>query len=281
MLGKEIGILQANVGARPGPIMSIFNDTYTKTFDVLCISEPYIFPHPRTGGPTVNQHSGWRSVVPKNTNQGALSVRHAFRAAMWVSERVTYQEEETRSPDLAAITIQLQDAQLLLISVYTAHARQGTQAEAQRALDEHLDEIQRIIRDTKAKKEGQLHLYVGGDFNRHSNVWGGTPVQPDRAGEDWPILQLMLEEGLDSTLPRGTITFSHNNGSGQSTIDLVLISARLQANLIQCRISHTDHGGDHRVIESRFRIPWTTRQERAPRRAYDQADWGNIREKAA
>jgi hypothetical protein len=63
MLGHQISILQANVGARPGPIMSIFNDDSTATFDAMCISEPYIFAHPRTGEPADNQHSEWTTVT--------------------------------------------------------------------------------------------------------------------------------------------------------------------------------------------------------------------------
>jgi hypothetical protein len=36
-----------------------------------------------------------------------------------------------------------------------------------------------------------------------------------------------VEEELDSILPRGTITYSHNNGSHQTTIDLVLATPGL------------------------------------------------------
>jgi hypothetical protein len=46
------------------------------------------------------------------------------------------------------------------------------------------------------------------------------------------MLQLMVEEELDSMLPRGTVTFSHNNGSHATTIDLVLVSPGLQAAMI-------------------------------------------------
>jgi hypothetical protein len=38
------------------------------------------------------------------------------------------------------------------------------------------------------------------------------------------MLQLIVEEELDSILPRGTVTFSHNNGSYATTINLVLVS---------------------------------------------------------
>jgi hypothetical protein len=54
MIGHQISILPANVGARPGPTMSIFNDDDTTIFDAMCISEPYIFPHARTGEPAVD-----------------------------------------------------------------------------------------------------------------------------------------------------------------------------------------------------------------------------------
>jgi hypothetical protein len=86
----------------------------------------------------------------------------------------------------------------------------------------------------------------------------------------------MVEEKLDSMLPPGTITYSHNNGSHQTTIDLVLVTAGLQAAMILCRTSGTDHGGDHGVIETRFRMPWGARATRKPRRMYDKADWVNI-----
>jgi hypothetical protein len=64
MLGHQISIIQANVGAKPGPILSMLNDSYVADFDVMCISEPYIFPHPTTGEPTVNQHNGWGAITP-------------------------------------------------------------------------------------------------------------------------------------------------------------------------------------------------------------------------
>jgi hypothetical protein len=64
----------------------------------------------------------------------------------------------------------------------------------------------------------------------------------------------MVEEELDSMLLRGTVTFSHNNGLRPTTIDLVLVSPGLQAAIIQCKTSDTDYGGDHRVIEARFRM---------------------------
>ncbi|CAD0094283.1 unnamed protein product [Aureobasidium mustum] len=238
----------------------------------MCISEPYIFAHPRTGEPTVNQHSGWTTITPKTYNQEASSVRFSFRAAIWVSDRIKHQEVETTSSDVAAVTLQVESALLLLISIYVPYKRPQEEID----LQERIACAQDIIQKTREKTDSALHVYVGGDLNRHSNVWGGKEVAPDRRKDDWPILQFMVEEELDSMLPRGTITFSHNNGLHPTTIDLVLVSPGLQAAMIQCKTSDTDHGGDHRVIEARFQMPWEIRTTRRLGRNYDKADWGNI-----
>jgi hypothetical protein len=168
-------------------------------------------------------------------------------------------------------------ARLLLISVYVPYKR----AQEETDLLQRIASIQDIIQKTRRKTDGTLHIYVGGDFNRHSNVWGGKDVVPERRVDDWPILQFMVEEELDSMLPRGTITYSHNNGSHRTTIDLVLASPGLQAAVTCCKTSDTDHGGDHRVIETRFQMPWIAKATRKPRRAYDTADWVDIRKAVA
>jgi hypothetical protein len=87
---------------------------------------------------------------------------------------------------------------------------------------------------------------------RHSNVWGNQNVVPERRRDDWPILQFMVNGEPYSMLLRGTITYSHRNGSHQSTIDLVLASTGLQIAVTCCNTSDTDHGADNKVIEARF-----------------------------
>jgi hypothetical protein len=146
--------------------MSIFNDDNTATFDAMCISEPYIFGHPKTREPTVNQHSGWTTITPKVHNQEASSVRFSFRAAIWVSDRIKHQEEETTSPDVAAVTMQMEGALLLLISIYVLYKRPREEID----LQERIACVQDIIQKTREKTDGAFHVYVGGDFNRHSNV---------------------------------------------------------------------------------------------------------------
>jgi hypothetical protein len=183
-----------------------------------------------------------------------------------------YQEEESTSPDVAAVTIQVEGARLLLISIHVPYKRPQEEID----LQERMACTQDIVQEVWEKTDGALHVYIGSDFDRHSNVWGGKEVALGRRKDDWPILQFMVEEGLDSMLPRGTVTFSHNNGAHPTTIDLVLVSSGLQAAMIQCKTSDTDHGGDHRVIEARFQMSWEARATRRLGKTHGKADWVDI-----
>ncbi|CAD0098219.1 unnamed protein product, partial [Aureobasidium mustum] len=66
---------------------------------------------------------GWTTITPKTYNQEASSVRFSFRAAIWVSDRIKHQEVETTSSDVAAVTLQVESALLLLISIYVPYKR--------------------------------------------------------------------------------------------------------------------------------------------------------------
>ncbi|XP_044718733.1 Endonuclease/exonuclease/phosphatase [Hirsutella rhossiliensis] len=68
----------------------------------------------------------------------------------------------------------------------------------------------------------------GGDFNRHDLLWGGDEVSDE-----------------------------------ESTIDLVLASAELADELTSCVIHPTEHGSDHRAIQTTFDI-------RVPERTFPQ-----------
>ncbi|WAO97111.1 Hypothetical protein NCS54_01482000 [Fusarium falciforme] len=71
-------------------------------------------------------------------------------------------------------------------------------------------------------------------------------------GEADQIIDLMHELGLTSLLPRGTKTWS--DGVFETTVDLVLASEELTASTVQCAIHRTEHGSDHRAINTVFDI---------------------------
>lgn len=72
----------------------------------------------------------------------------------------------------------------------------------------------------------------------------------------------MSDFGLSSLLRRGTKTWQ--GGEYEITIDLVLASEELTASAVKCSIYGTEHGSDHRAIETSFdvSVPIPKRQER-------------------
>lgn len=79
-----------------------------------------------------------------------------------------------------------------------------------------------------------------------------------RQGEADPIIDLMNEFALSSLLERGTKTWHGGGQSGdcESNIDLVLASENLTDSMVKCAIHGTEHGSDHRAIETVFDAPW-------------------------
>ena len=59
---------------------------------------------------------------------------------------------------------------------------------------------------------------------------------------------MMNELALNSLLPRGTKTWQ--NRDHETTIDLTLASEGLSDAMLKCAIHQTDHGADHRAIDT-------------------------------
>jgi Endonuclease-reverse transcriptase len=73
-----------------------------------------------------------------------------------------------------------------------------------------------------------------------------------RQGEANQIIDLMSDLALSSLLPRGTKTWQ--GGSYETTINLALASEELTGSTVKCSIYGTEHGSDHRAIETVFNI---------------------------
>lgn len=72
------------------------------------------------------------------------------------------------------------------------------------------------------------------------------------------IINLISEFALSSLLKRGTKTWHGEGqyGDCESIIDLVLASDNLVDLMTKCIIYGTEHGLDHRTIETVFDILW-------------------------
>lgn len=115
-------------------------------------------------------------------------------------------------------------------------------------------------------------------FNRHDQLWGGDEVLPSRQGEADPIINFMNRWSLESLLPRGTKTWQ--NATHATTIDLVLASKELASNVLRCKVHDTEHGSDHRAIETAFDVDIPDHATQ-PRLLFKNAPWKAIRERIA
>ncbi|EGU72704.1 hypothetical protein FOXB_16787, partial [Fusarium oxysporum f. sp. conglutinans Fo5176] len=104
-------------------------------------------------------------------------------------------------------------------------------------------------------------------------MWGGDDVSVERQGEADPIIDLMNDFMLRSLLRRGTKTWQ--SGDYETTIDLVLASEELADANIKCAIHGTEHGSDHRTIETAFDISVPAPKEEE-RLLFRNAPWKEI-----
>jgi Endonuclease-reverse transcriptase len=127
-------------------------------------------------------------------------------------------------------------------------------------------------------KPANIFVLLAGNFNRHNPLWGADSVRTQRQEEAELILLMMEDLSLTSLLPRGTTTWQ--NGDRESTIDPILASEELTERYLQCKFHETEHGSDHRAIETCFKVetPEATQQARA---LFKSASWGEIMEKVA
>lgn len=117
-------------------------------------------------------------------------------------------------------------------------------------------------------------MVLAGDFTRHDQLWGGNEIRGSRQGEADLIIDLMSEHALHSLLLRGTKTWQ--SWDQESTIDSILVSEELAMSTVKCVAYTTEHGSDHRAIETMFDIA-TSEGSGETRLLFKNAPWNDIR----
>ena len=135
-----------------------------------------------------------------------------------------------------------------------------------------------MIQQVRLRTGLRTDFILAGDFNRHDQLWGGEDVLPERQGEADPIVDLMSDHSLHSLLPRATRTWQ--NRRHESTIDLVLVSDELASAMIRCGVHATEHGSDHRAIETIFDVA-SPDHTVVDRPLFKNAPWTAIKQKIA
>lgn len=270
-MNKTLRVIQHNVRKQGAVHESLMNDEDTQGAVALAIQEPQARRIQGRLLTTPMGHHKWTKMVPSTWREG----RWAIRSMLWINKDVEAEQLSIESPDLTAAVIRLPERLIFMASVYV----EGGDAQALRDACNHLRKaIIKVRRDTGTVVE----VMIMGDFNRHDQLWGGDDVSLERQGEADPIIDLMNEFALSSLLKRGTKTW-HGGGLGgdySSTIDLVLASENLTDAMVKCAVHETDHGSDHRVLETVFDTPWAA-PEHQERLMLKNAPWKEINDRIA
>ncbi|KAJ6136773.1 hypothetical protein N7497_012326 [Penicillium chrysogenum] len=270
-LPKTLRVIQLNVRKQGAVHESLMNDEDTQNAVALAIQEPQARRIQGRLLTTPMGHHKWTKMVPSTWREG----RWAIRSMLWVNRDVEAEQVRIESPDLTAAVIRLPERLVFIASVYV----EGGEASA---LSDACDRLRKAITNVRRDTGTVVEIMITGDFNRHDQLWGGDEVSLGRQGEADPIIDLMNEFALSSLLKRGTKTWHGGGQSGdcESTIDLVLASDYLTDSMIKCAIHGTEHGSDHRAIETVFDAPWPI-PEYQERLLLKNAPWNEINARIA
>ena len=270
-MNKSVRIIQLNVRKQGAVHDSLMNDEETRDAVALAIQEPQARRIQGRLLTTPMGHHKWTKMVPSTWREG----RWAIRSMLWINRDVEAEQVPIESPDLTAAVIRLPERLIFIASVYV----EGGDAAA---LLETCDHLRKAITKVRQDTGTVVEIMIVGDFNRHDQLWGGDEVSLGRQGEADPIIDLMNEFALSSLLKRGTKTWHGGGQSGdcESTIDLALASDNLTNSMIKCAIHGTEHGSDHRAIETVFDAPWSAPKHQE-RLLLKNAPWKEINARVA
>ena len=261
-MSRSFQVIQLNVRKQDTVHESLMNDRKLQEYTAIAIQEPQA--HQKDGKLQTIPigHPRWVKMVPTVWREG----RWPIRSMLWVNKDVEAEQVPIKTADMTAAILRLPERVILVVSVYVP----GGDAQA---LQDTRNTLRQVISNTRRQAGRLVDVVVVGDFNRHDQLWGGDDISLTRQGEADPIIDLMNEFDLMSLLPRGTKTWS--GGDFETTVDLVLASSDLASSTVKCMIHGTEHGSDHRAIETEFdvSVPVPQAQERL---LLKNAPWNEI-----
>jgi ribonuclease HI/exonuclease III len=266
-MNRAFRMIQLNVRKQGEVHDSLMNDEEMQDVTAIAIQEPHARRMQGRLLTTPMLHHKWTKMVPSTWREG----RWPIRSMLWVSREAEAEQVRIESPDLTAAIIRLHERRVLVVSVYIP----GGDPQALRDACNKLDEA---ITNVRRQAGTVVDVVLAGDFNQHDQLWGGEDVTMVRQGEADPIIDLMTEHALSSLLPRGTKTWQ--GGEYETTIDLVLASRELADTVTRCAIYATEHGSDHRTIETMFDSSVSAPpQQQQERLLLKNAPWKAIRDR--
>ncbi|RFN41629.1 reverse transcriptase [Fusarium flagelliforme] len=258
-------ILQLNVRKRDVVQLSMMNDRDLQDYAVLAVAEPYALNIEGSVVTTPNSHRNWIKFIPTKRHE----MQWPIPSMLWIRSDLEAEQVPIPSADLTGAILRWPDQEVLVVSVYVV----GKDEDALRTAIRQLSTTIASFRNSTGKR---TDIILAGDFSHHDQLWGGDEVTGRREGEAGPIVDLMDEHGLISLLPRGAKTWE--GPGGESPIGLMLASAELAEEMFHCGIHPTEHGSDHRAIQTGFDLT-TPERTAGARLLFKNAPRNAIRER--
>ncbi|KDN61464.1 hypothetical protein CSUB01_11710 [Colletotrichum sublineola] len=242
---------------------SLMNDEQLQDFTVIAVQEPWVWKREGNVLTVPMRHNRWTRMLPMAWREEG---RWGIRSMLWINKEVEAEQVPIPSPDMTGAILRLPDRRVLVVSVYVP-------AQEPEMLRQACSLLRQAISGARRGTGEVVDVVLTGDFNRHDQLWGGDDVSTNRQGEADPIIELMSDFSLSSLLPRGTKTWHKNDAA--TTIDLSIASEELARMMIRCAVHETDHGSDHRAIETAFEIVTPNTDSKA-RLLFKNAPWKAI-----
>lgn len=167
---KKLQVLQANLRKMAETQLSLLNDEDLAQFGLLLIQEPH---SSRINGQVVTTpryHPYWTPYQPTESDPDHY---WPFRSMIWVHKDLTARQFPVASPDITGLVVELKDRRILAISIYIppkADVRDETLTHQLELLAHTMSRARRYY------APHTVEVLIGGDFNRHDQLWGGDAV---------------------------------------------------------------------------------------------------------
>jgi ribonuclease HI len=267
MTTTNLRILQLNIMKSRAGMEALINDKQTRNLDILLIQEP-----PLSAYQTHVHHRLWQLYQPTYNAEGVRK-----RSLVYVNKRIStsaHRQVPCNSPDISAVKIWTEDAQILIFSVYIPPLGYN-QMSQNVSIQPTLDEIQATVEAASRDSDKPTRIIMAGDFNRHHPAWSNRQVNYLHLRHAEELLAFIQDHRLGWGLPSGTPTYwSLSNPGKSSTIDLTLTDT--PEWILRCQLYHDNYGSDHRGTFSEWNLQPKQAPGQAQRHAFDRADWASI-----